>query len=91
MGAMSLLTLEQVSMRCGSDDCRDRVALHDISLDVDPGELVTVAGRRCSGRTALLRVAAGVDAADGGHGPLRRRRPHAPPDARQAQRDRRMR
>jgi predicted ABC-type transport system involved in lysophospholipase L1 biosynthesis ATPase subunit len=57
---MSLLTLDQVSMRCGSDHCRDCVALHDISLDVDPGELVTVAARQCSGRTALLRIAAGV-------------------------------
>jgi len=57
---MSLLTLDQVSMRCGGAHCRDCMALHDVSLDVDPGELVTVAARQCSGRTALLRVAAGV-------------------------------
>jgi len=47
-------------MRCGSDHCRGCVALHDISLDVDPGELITVAAGQCSGRAALLRVAAGA-------------------------------
>ncbi len=35
--------------------------LDDVSLQVEPGELVAVYGRRKSGRTTLLRVAAGIE------------------------------
>jgi ABC-type lipoprotein export system ATPase subunit len=35
--------------------------LDDVTLAVDPGELVAVYGRRKSGRTTLLRIAGGID------------------------------
>jgi ABC-type ATPase involved in cell division len=62
---MSLLELRHVSKRYGRG-AYERVALHDVSLQVDAGELVSVWGRRRSGRSTLLRVAAGVEAPDGG-------------------------
>jgi putative ABC transport system ATP-binding protein len=62
---MSLLELRRVSKRFGRG-ARERVALEDVSLQVDAGELVSVWGRRRSGRSTLLRVAAGVQAPDSG-------------------------
>ena len=62
---MSLLVLQSVTKRYSSGR-RELVALRDVSLDVDPGELVAVWGLRRSGRTTLLRVAAGVEAPDEG-------------------------
>jgi putative ABC transport system ATP-binding protein len=62
---MSLLELRQVSKRYGRG-MRERVALKDVSLQVEAGELVSVWGRRRSGRSTLLRVAAGVEAPDSG-------------------------
>ena len=41
-------------------DGRPVVVLSDISLTVDPGRLVVVAGRSGSGKTSLLRVATGL-------------------------------
>lgn len=55
----SLLVLDAVSLRAESVSSHER-PLHDISLDLDAGELVVVWGRRRSGRTTLLRVAAGL-------------------------------
>ena len=65
---------------------RELRALSDVSLKVGAGEIVGVWGRRFSGRTTLLRVAAGLEAPDAGRvllaggdiahhaeGPLRRR------------------
>ena len=62
---MSLLVLEHVckSYKRGS---RERVALRDVSLCLDAGEFVTVWGRRRSGRSTLLRVAAGAERPDAG-------------------------
>ncbi len=62
---MSLLELEHVGRRyaCG---LHDRVALRDVSLELDAGEFVAVWGLRRSGRSTLLRVAAGVEAPDTG-------------------------
>jgi ABC-type multidrug transport system ATPase subunit len=62
---MSLLELERVSKRYGRRP-GDRVALRDVSLQIEPGELVAVLGRRRSGRSTLLRVAAGVEVPDEG-------------------------
>lgn len=42
------------------------VVLDGVSLDVDAGEVVGVWGRRRSGRSTLLRVAAGVERPDAG-------------------------
>ncbi|HEX4806786.1 MAG TPA: ATP-binding cassette domain-containing protein [Conexibacter sp.] len=62
---MSLLALEHVSKtyRRGR---REQRALRDVSLEVAAGEIVGVWGRRFSGRTTLLRVAAGLEAPDEG-------------------------
>jgi ABC-type methionine transport system ATPase subunit len=57
---MSLLILDHVSMRCAGRRRRERMVLCDVSLVVERGELVTVAGRRRSGRTTLMRTLAGV-------------------------------
>ncbi|MBS1869249.1 MAG: ATP-binding cassette domain-containing protein [Actinobacteria bacterium] len=62
---MSLLTLERVSKRYRSGR-RDVTALDDVSLTVAPGELVAVWGMPRSGRTTLLRIAAGLEQPDGG-------------------------
>lgn len=62
---MSVLTLECVhkTYRRGS---RTVAALKDVSLVVGPGEHVSVWGGRRSGRTTLLRVAAGLETPDSG-------------------------
>jgi putative ABC transport system ATP-binding protein len=62
---MSLLELEQVSLRCdGGAPGRD--VLSDVTLSVERCELVVVWGRRRSGRSSLMRVAAGLQAPDCG-------------------------
>jgi energy-coupling factor transporter ATP-binding protein EcfA2 len=62
---MSLLALQDVgkSYRNGP---REHVVLRDVSLELEPGEVVVVWGMRRSGRSTLLRVAAGVEAVDTG-------------------------
>jgi ABC-type lipoprotein export system ATPase subunit len=62
---MSLLELRHVSKRRNYDG-RERVVLEGASLSMDAGELVSVWGLRGSGRTTLLRLAAGIDAPDAG-------------------------
>ena len=58
---MPLLELEHVSKQRGQ-----RVALDDVSMVIDTRELVTIFGERRSGRSTLLRVAAGIEAPDKG-------------------------
>jgi ABC-type methionine transport system ATPase subunit len=62
---MSLLVLDQVT-KSYVRGRRERLALRDVSLEVGAGEIVGVWGRRFSGRTTLLRVAAGLEAPDEG-------------------------
>lgn len=62
---MSLLSLERVTKRYPRGG-RERIALRDVSVAIEPGELVAVWGRRRSGRTTLLRVAAGLERPDEG-------------------------
>lgn len=62
---MSLLVLEGVSRRLRSG-AHERVVLDRVSLALDAGELLAVWGRRRSGRSTLLRVAAGIEPADSG-------------------------
>jgi putative ABC transport system ATP-binding protein len=62
---MSLLSIEQVSKRYRHGR-GEHVVLKEVSLAVDPGELVAVLGRRRSGRTTLLRLAAGLELPDEG-------------------------
>lgn len=61
---MSLLELEGVGKHYGRLD--RRAVLRDVSLVVEPGELVVIWGMRRSGRSTLLRVAAGVETPDSG-------------------------
>jgi len=57
----STLTMEAVSKRFARG-----VGAAEVSLDVDAGEVVGVWGRRRSGRSTLLRLAAGVERPDAG-------------------------
>jgi energy-coupling factor transporter ATP-binding protein EcfA2 len=62
---MSLLALEHVSRRYRSGT-HERVVLDDVSLTLEAGELLAVWGLRRSGRSTLLRVAAGIEPPDAG-------------------------
>lgn len=60
---MTLLELERVSKRYRRGS---RVALDDVLLTIDAGEMVVIWGERQSGRSTLLRIAAGVETPDAG-------------------------
>jgi ABC-type ATPase involved in cell division len=62
---MSLLSIEHVTKRYRRGRL-ERVAVRDISLDIEPGELVAVWGARSSGRSTLLRLAAGIESPEEG-------------------------
>lgn len=62
---MSLLELDAVTKRHRSAG-RERTVLADVDLRIEAGELAVVWGARRSGRSTLLRIAAGVQAPDGG-------------------------
>ncbi|HXE46571.1 MAG TPA: ATP-binding cassette domain-containing protein [Conexibacter sp.] len=62
---MSLLLLAHVS-KTYRRARRELRALADVSLEVAAGEIVGVWGPRFSGRTTLLRIAAGLEAPDTG-------------------------
>lgn len=69
---MSLLIFEGVSKRytAGRLECP---VLHEVDLSMEPGELVAVWGERRSGRSTLLRIAAGIEPPDSGHVRFRER------------------
>jgi ABC-type sugar transport system ATPase subunit len=56
---VSLLALEHATKRFTSGQ-RETLALRDVSLELKAGEWVAIRGRCRSGRTTLLRVAAGI-------------------------------
>jgi ABC-type sugar transport system ATPase subunit len=60
---MTLLELEHVGKSYSRGSC---VALDDLSLVIDAGEMVVVWGERQSGRSTLLRIAAGVETPSSG-------------------------
>jgi ABC-type cobalamin/Fe3+-siderophores transport system ATPase subunit len=62
---MTLLALERIS----KSHWRGRheiVVLDEVSLELDPGELVAIFGQRAAGKTTLLRIAAGIEPPDAG-------------------------
>ncbi len=62
---MSLLSVEHATKRYRRGRL-ERVAVRDVSFEIEPGELVAVWGARRSGRSTLLRLAAGIEAPDEG-------------------------
>jgi len=63
---MTLLALEHVSKTYQRGRSELRRALNDVSLELAAGEIVGVWGPRFSGRTTLLRIAAGLETPDSG-------------------------
>jgi ABC-type lipoprotein export system ATPase subunit len=62
---MPLLSLDGVAKRYARG-YREIAALSDISLDVERGDFVAIWGASRSGKTTLLRVAAGIEPPDAG-------------------------
>lgn len=62
---MSLLVIEKASKRYRRGR-REYVALRDVSMSIEPGEVVAVLGSGKSGRSTLLRIAAGLERPDEG-------------------------
>jgi len=62
---MSLLSIEHATKRYRRGRL-ERVAIKDVCLEIEPGELVAVWGFRRSGRSTLLRVAAGIESPEEG-------------------------
>jgi putative ABC transport system ATP-binding protein len=65
MGTEPIVRLEQVSKRFTQDGPR-RDVLQDLSLEVEPGELLAVLGPSGSGKTTMLNLVGGLDSADQG-------------------------
>jgi ABC-type lipoprotein export system ATPase subunit len=63
--AGALLTFEEVSKSYWRGPHERRV-LTEVSLDVYAGEFMVVWGKRGAGKTTLLKIAAGLEATDGG-------------------------
>ncbi|MCL2769084.1 MAG: ATP-binding cassette domain-containing protein [Solirubrobacterales bacterium] len=63
---MTLLELAHVAKRHRHGTRQVVDVLRDVSLELDRGELVVVWGLRRSGRSTLLRIAAGIEAPDTG-------------------------
>jgi ABC-type lipoprotein export system ATPase subunit len=60
-----MLRLEQISKRFKRPD-GEKVALDNVSLSLDRGEIAGIFGPSGSGKTTLLKIAAGLERADSG-------------------------
>lgn len=60
-----LLSFDRVSKRHWRGR-HEIIVLEDVSFDLDAGEFAAIFGQRASGKTTLLRIAAGIEPADGG-------------------------
>jgi ABC-2 type transport system ATP-binding protein len=68
--AASIIEVDGLSKSFG-----ERVALRDVSLDVQPGELLAVLGPNGAGKTTLLSILAGISRPDSGRIELANGRP----------------
>jgi ABC-type sugar transport system ATPase subunit len=59
---MARVTLKHVRKAYGH-----HVALHDLELEIDDGEFVSVLGPSGSGKSTMLKVIAGIDEVSSGH------------------------
>src|SRR5580698_8679456 len=64
-GTPPLLCFEQVS-KTYPDGCRQIPVLEQVSFEVHRGEHIGILGSRRTGKSTLLRLAAGIEAPDGG-------------------------
>ncbi len=62
---VSLLRLDRLTKRY-RDGAREIAVLDQVSLQLCAGESVGIVGERRAGKTTLLRIAAGIEPADGG-------------------------
>ncbi len=63
---MTLLSLDGVTKRY-TRGYRELSALEEVTLDVERGDFIAIWGGSRSGKTTLLRVAAGIETPDAGH------------------------
>jgi len=62
---LTMLKLQQIAKHYDTSRGR-RTVLHDINLQVDPGEKVGILGRNGSGKSTLIRIMGGVTVPDEG-------------------------
>lgn len=62
---MSLLAFEHVT-KCRMDGRRETTVLDDVSFEIDANDFVCLWGTRRSGKSTLLRIAAGIESPDDG-------------------------